>query len=291
MAAVLSANLDRYQSNGWIAGNNIWKPGNLQEGQDYTQTITIDETSFPARTTMEWNWPYDSSRPLTYENFPVRSYPNLIYGQPPWGSGLSSTTDLPRRIGDIQDFKIQYDLSVTGNPLLHNVAFSMWVQDDPISGPTGLKDEVMIWVHSGSFTPAGTVIGGYQDENGPARIWNRPDFGGTAPDAPRWEYTALEYNDDELTGVIDVADILRHLEGRGILDPTDWVMDIEIGAEVIAGRGSLTVNQLSVGPGQQPVPVAAPADRPSLDQPPLDQLSVDLVGAPAAEPDALNWAA
>ncbi|MCW2244258.1 GH12 family glycosyl hydrolase domain-containing protein [Azospirillum canadense] len=188
---------------------------------------------------MSWSWPYDSSKPLTYNNFPVKSYPTLIVGKSPWENTPSTSQNFPAKVSGIDDFKVSYSFGLVGNQNLYNVAFSFWVGPDPSSGTQGVADEIMVWVHTGFFTPDGSVIGSFKDSNGTAQITN------SSSEKRGWEYTAYQYSKDALSGTIDVGAILKDLTARGIVDKNQYLLDMEVGSEVAAGRGGLTVNSLS----------------------------------------------
>ncbi len=255
----LSGNAERFDANAWTASTNVWNPGRYQNGKDFTQTISAQSSDFPNGTQITWNWPYDSSRPLNYVNYPVRAYPELIYGTDPWSNEPSSTVNLPAKISDIKNLDVSYDFGITGDKNLYNVAFSLWITDDPAKGLQGVTDEVMVWVHTGYFSPAGQEVATIQDKNGPATLWNKKDFSGGVEGNPvDWEYTVMQYDKDFLSGTIDLDTLLKNLADRGILDPNDWLLGVQVGAEVTAGRGSLDVKKLAVDfMGPPPAPSAA----------------------------------
>ena len=254
----LSGNAEQFNANGWTASTNVWNPGRYQNGEDFTQTISAQSGDFPNNTKITWNWPYDSNRPLNYANFPVRAYPELIYGADPWSKGPSSTVDLPAKISDVKNLDISYDFGITGDKNLYNVAFSLWISDDPAKGLQGVTDEVMVWVHTGYFSPAGQEVAKIQDKNGPATLWTKKDFSGGVEGNPvDWEYTVMQYNKDLLAGTIDLDALLKNLADRGIVDRNDWILGVQVGAEVTAGRGSLDVKKLAVDfVGPPPAPSA-----------------------------------
>ncbi|MBP2296482.1 GH12 family glycosyl hydrolase domain-containing protein [Azospirillum rugosum] len=275
----LSGNYDRFAANSWAVNANVWNPGRYQNGRDFTQTITIPDatipnttipgattqaTAFPSGTTLSWNWPYDSGRALTYNNYPVRAYPELTYGASPWGNAPSTTVNLPARIGDVGNLDIGYNFGIAGDPRLYNVAFSLWISDDPSKGLAGVTDEVMVWVHSGYFSPAGQQVAKLTDQTGPATLWNKKVFSGGVDTNPvDWEYTVVKYDQDQLAGTFDVDALMKTLVDRGIVAKDDWLLGVQVGSEVTAGVGSLSIANLAVnfmGPPPPPtVPTGAPA--------------------------------
>ncbi|QCO06714.1 GH12 family glycosyl hydrolase domain-containing protein [Azospirillum argentinense] len=166
MTTTLKGSADRLEVGGWAASSNVWNPGGYRNGKDFTQSIAIDEATFPNGTVISWSWPYDSRRALTYENYPVRAYPELTHGVNPWNGAPSTSMDLPARIADLPDFDVTYKVGLTGATNLYNVAVSLWIGDDPKKGIEGVTDEVMVWLHSGVFTPAGEPIAKLTDARG-----------------------------------------------------------------------------------------------------------------------------
>ena len=264
MTTTLTGNADRLQTGGWAASSNVWNPGGYRNGKDFKQAIAINEATFPNGTVMSWSWPYDSRRALTYDNYPVRAYPELTHGVNPWNGASSTSVKLPARIADLPNFDLNYKVGLTGAKNLYNVAVSLWIGDDPAKGIKGVTDEVMVWLHSGYFTPAGEPVATLKDAQGSATLWNKPDFSGGVDGNPiDWEYTVLQYGNDRLAGTLDLDGLLDELQNRGIVDEKDWVLGIQFGAEVAAGAGSMTVEQLGVNFTAPPVPAPVPATAPA----------------------------
>ncbi|AIB16326.1 hypothetical protein ABAZ39_31220 (plasmid) [Azospirillum argentinense] len=264
MTTTLKGSADRLEVGGWAASSNVWNPGGYRNGKDFTQSIAIDEATFPNGTVISWSWPYDSRRTLTYENYPVRAYPELTHGVNPWNGTPSTSMDLPARIADLPNFDVTYKVGLTGATNLYNVAVSLWIGDDPKKGIEGVTDEVMVWLHSGFFTPAGEPIAKLTDAQGDATLWNKPVFSGGVDGNPiDWEYTVLQYGDDRLAGTLDLDGLLDELQTRGIVSKTDWILGFQFGAEVAAGAGSMTIEQLSVDFTASPSPVLTPTPAPA----------------------------
>lgn len=260
----LSGNDDRFAANGWLASSNVWNPGRYRNGREFTQTITTKDATFPSGTSISWNWPYDSRKALAYDNYPVRAYPELTYGTSPWGDAPSTTVNLPARIGDVRNLDIGYNFGIAGDPRLYNVAFSLWISDDPSKGLAGVTDEVMVWVHSGYFTPAGEQVATLTDKTGTATLWNKKDFSGGVDGNPvSWEYTSVKYDQDQLAGTFDVDGLMKTLVDRGIVGKDDWLLGVQVGAEVTAGAGSLNIANLAVNFAGPPPPPAVTVGTPT----------------------------
>ena len=55
--ATLNGNDQQYTSGDWWARNNVWGRGSLVNGSDFTQSVTLDTSTFPNGTVLQWNWP------------------------------------------------------------------------------------------------------------------------------------------------------------------------------------------------------------------------------------------
>jgi Ca2+-binding RTX toxin-like protein len=100
----------------------------------------------------------------------------------------------------------------------------------------------MIWLHEGGFAPAGTLISTYTDQSFSGPVYYLPNMGSN----PSWKYTAFVATGDSLNGKVDIAGMIKYLVNLGYISPNEYVADIEFGAEVAAGTGSLTVNSMNL---------------------------------------------
>ena len=228
-------------SNGWRAANNAWNVGNLVYGQDYSVTTTYNPDNIVDGTTFNWQFP-TATGPLT-----VKAYPEVFFGASPKWGGTNPTDPnqvFPIAVSNLQSLTANYNLSLSGYTQGNNVAYEMWLTSAPNGGNTTITNEIMIWVHKGEFNPPGTVVGTYHDPHFTGTIYNQPHTGDGITAPTQWNYTAIVANSDDLTGTVDLAAILRDLEKRGIVTGSPYLADVELGAEVVEGQGSLTVNNL-----------------------------------------------
>ena len=112
---VLTSNWAEYFSGPWIAYNNVWGAGGLVNGVDFTQTITIDEATFPDGTVLSWSWP------SAYKYY---AYPEIIYGSAP---GLINP-DGPQsaQTADFTSLSTSYSITLSGNTNNYDVIFDLW---------------------------------------------------------------------------------------------------------------------------------------------------------------------
>ncbi len=228
----LSKDYEFYRSGVYTIINNVWNKGARVNGVDYTQSVTFDTANVTSGVRFDWNWPTTNN---------VLAYPEIVAGHKPWGD--ASDQSMTSRVDQLKNFTVDYDLSIGGATADYNVAFEFWLQTRPAGSANDITTEVMVWVHNGRLVAPGDTgidyrLGGYS-----ASVSKSDDFG-TLPDGTKWDYIALAADRDTLKGTIDFKDVLAFLERKGFISPTDYITGFELGAEVIGGTGSLTINSL-----------------------------------------------
>lgn len=214
------------------AVNNPWGKGGLVNGQDYTQSITVETTTFPDDTLLTWDWGdrFNSS---------IYAYPEVIFGYKAWDPG-EGTLAYSSRVGALKSLEAKFDLGISGKTQNFNVAIETWLTDVRGGGSDAITTEVMIWLHNGSLTPAGEKVGRFVSPTYKADIYVQDNMGG----GDGWRYIALAPDSDYLAGTIDIRAVLHALRKLGFVDVNDWVSGFELGAEVAGGNGSLKIDSL-----------------------------------------------
>ena len=222
-----------------VAVNNTWNRRELENGVDYVQTIELGEA-----VVMRWDWPDAPAG--------VRAFPELYAGRKPWG-GPAGGDDLPAPLADARELAVRYDAAPSGAPGGFRVAFDLWVSADPAGGPAAITHEIMVHLTSAAAPPAGAPVG--RLELGPFSgvLWRREDMGRGG-----WTYLALVPDDAPLAGRLELAPLLDALA----LPPEAWLMTVELGAEVVAGAGALTLRDFAVVPAATEARVGIPAPVP-----------------------------
>jgi serralysin len=225
-----------WTANGWYVLNNVWNPGTLVYNTDYVIDSAYSVSDMTAKTTFNWSFP------VVTEPYPtIRAYPEVIFGPAPM-SGGHKASDIagvfPVQVSTLQQLTADYDVSYKGNTSGFNVSFDIWLTDTPNGGADTVTSEVMVWVHKGGFDPIGEVVGTYSNGSVTGKIY--------ASKAGDWTYTAVVLDADTPKGQIDIASILKTLEGLKLVSSADYVASVELGAEVVSGAGSLTINNLDL---------------------------------------------
>ncbi|RYD68186.1 MAG: hypothetical protein EOP58_01280 [Sphingomonadales bacterium] len=219
-----------YNAHGWYVLNGLWNLGDATE-RSAIRTV-FDPNDVTAGVVFNWNLPHSTSAPI------IRGYPEVQFGVNPHGSYAGNPTDnyrvFPIRVSDIVSLTADFDVSYSGNLAGFNVAYDIWFTNAPNGNASAISNEIMVWLHEGDFAPFGDVIGTYTHDGLTATIYHA----GT--------YTAFVFDGDVTKGVLDIADLIGTLRDMGIIDESEYLASVELGAEVVSGIGSLTVNNLDL---------------------------------------------
>jgi serralysin len=219
--------------NGWTVFNNVWNPGSLKEGVDYTINSSYNRGDMTGGTSFSWSFPYVTDASPT-----IRAYPEVMFGVPPKGNYAGNPSDkantFPIPLDKLHGLTASHDLSIGGTTSGFNVAYDVWLTSKPNGDRSTITHEIMIWVHKGEVQPFGTLVGTYTDGAATAKIYHT----GT--------YTAVVFDTDKLSGTVDIAGIIAKLQGLGIVTGTQYVAAVELGAEVVSGVGNYTINNLDL---------------------------------------------
>lgn len=222
-----------YNANGWYVLNNAWGAAGLKAGTDYTVTSVFNKADMTSGVTFTW------SAPSTTALAPaVIAYPDLSFGVPPNGAYASDPTDkaavFPVKVSDLVSATMNYDVAFSGNTAGFNVAYDIWFTNKPNGNASAVSNEVMVWLHTGTSQPFGSLVGTYQDGDFSAKIYHQ----GT--------YTAIVADHDTPAGTLDLTNIIAKLEDMGIMHGSEYLAAVDLGAEVTGGTGQLTVNNLDL---------------------------------------------
>ncbi|MDX3901228.1 MAG: carbohydrate-binding domain-containing protein [Sphingobium sp.] len=218
-------------NNGWIVFNNTWGSSDFTYGKDYRMTATYDLENMALGTTFTWD--YGAAR---YDYTKVLGYPSVMFGYDTFGNAGyvgDRSQSLPVKISNLDALTTKFDVDWGGDKAGYDVSYDIWLTNKPNGIWSDITNEVMIWLHKGDMGIWGSQVGTYTDGNYSAKIYHT----GT--------YTALVPDKDYKAGDIDVADVLKKLVSLGIVSTSEYVNQIDLGAEPWKGSGSLSINSLS----------------------------------------------
>lgn len=246
------------RSGPWRILVNDWNAGGMRFGEDYTMSAFAPEGGI-AGARFEWDFP------AAPDWWMPRAYPEAIFGAKPWDGPASTDPLLPLPVDEAfvdLSFALNWGAPPGQPEGGFNVAVSLWLSDDPEAGRAGIREEVMIWLGSGDFTPAGAVAGRGSDPVGDYAIWTNADHGDASGGVDfGWRYNAVVYDEAQRDGRIGLAALLADLEARELIASDLFVMSVEVGAEVATGAGWLEVERFDVTPSGPGCHVPLPPDR------------------------------
>ncbi len=206
------------------------------EGEDYAATITVDKTSFPARSTIDWHVPQE---PLDLTG--VYGYLQLSYGNY-HGSRVPEPVE-PAQVSAIDRLDVSLSFSYSGDTRF-NLLNELFLLSDPTDVDSVLF-EVGVFARASSemnaYFNGGQQIGTYVDEQG--REWraayrNSPVGG--------YYVMLIPANGEDVEGEFNWAGVFDFLVNEDVLDGTEWFTGIAVGVEPIAGAGQVQIDAFAV---------------------------------------------
>lgn len=235
-----------FTANGWTIVNNVWNPGSLVYGTDYSVSTTYTAADLTKQTTFNWSFPI-----VIDPNPTIRAYQEIAYGLNPYASTSSSPANpFAIQLSSLSSLSVKYDVEYHGNLAGFDVAFDLWLTSRPNGNASTITNEVMIWLHKGGLVPFGSQVGTYSDGVISAKIYYQA---GTRP------YIAVVLDTDSTAGDINVASILAKLVSLNLVSTSEYLASLEFGAEVGSGAGALTIHGLELSVAQTAAAAAAPA--------------------------------
>ena len=225
--SLLTSDWATYGSGPWWVENNVWGNGSLINGVDYTQSITINNSTFPNGTLLSWSWPSTPGPSGVY------AFPEIIYGSTPYvtNSAVPST-----QVANFANLSTSYSITLSGNTNNYDTIFDLWLTSKPNGGPSTIQYEIIINAHmdwAPSYAPAFTI------NDSTLHNANVYLFTGS------WTRIDVMPQSDILSGTINISDIIKNLIWDGVITGQEYLSGAEFGAEPATGSGSLLVNNLS----------------------------------------------
>jgi len=222
----------------YMTENNAW---NASGASGYRQCVqVVDAGAGKVNATLDWNWPVAPTG--------VRAYPELIYGQKPWYA--STTSALPRVVDTLQTLRVETAFTASRDAGANgNFAFDIWLASSN-QRPAGsdhlpITHELMIWLDAyGGMVPAGSIvatvtIGGI--------TWDLYRLDATTWTPEPWVYLAyLPRTKVSSPLSLDVRAFLSHLKQRGDITGQEWLTSVELGNEIVSGKGQTLLTGYAV---------------------------------------------
>ncbi len=239
MATVLSGNYatDTPASGPYTADNSTWNVGNLVNGRDFTETITLDNPNTPnINTTFSWNFPNIPASSNVY------SFPAIHYGD--YYSDTPATHITPEQVNNLKTLTVSSNISLSGQTDQYDAIYDGFLTTTPNGGPGSFTNEFEIYLHTPTTTKG--WIGGlpqhtFTDSQGIE--WIIAGGGGSAGQ----QIAFAPANFQDLTNTtIDLKALLQAAAADGVISGNDYFDGLAFGNEPRLGTGSMTVHSFQV---------------------------------------------
>ena len=231
---VITPNNPQYSTDGpWSAWAGAWGAGSLVYDVDYTQSITLDGSTFPNGTLISWSWP------MTPAPDGVYSYPCIVYGSTP---ELINPAVQSTQVANFANLSTSYSITLSGDQSDFDTIFDMWLTPQPNGAKSNYELEIVPqseWNHPASALAY--ILNDSTLQN--ASVYVVPGFTDGIGDF--WTNISILPSSNVLAGTISISDILKSLIWHGVITGQEYLSGIEFGPEPGAGSGSLLVNNLS----------------------------------------------
>ncbi|MGV7222745.1 MAG: GH12 family glycosyl hydrolase domain-containing protein [Nitrospinales bacterium] len=210
--------------------NNIWNSENVKSFQ---QCVFMSDGENNITAGWAWNWPGI--------RFGVVAYPNILYGKNPW---LPSTSaELPIRIDKVGCLKTEFDVVQMGSGK-NNLSFDLWITNSPSSDPSTISHEIMIWLTSDGFWPAGSGVDTLIIDGNEIELWKKDNHNPLGD--YEWTFLALVYQSDFTEGSINIHEILEYLVKKEYIESDAYLSGIQFGNEIVSGYGKSYINNFEI---------------------------------------------
>jgi hypothetical protein len=214
--------------------NNPWNK-NASSGPYHQKVFLKNDNGKPV---FGWIWKWRDSTN-------VATYPEVLVGHSPWQGEIAPNSGFPFPVGR-KRLVVDYDVTMDASGA-YNLAFEFWT----VSALPVVKDrithEVMIWIASDHMSPAGSRIAMATIDGKEFAIYHNPHHGDASGGASnKWGIVSLVAVDPQLKGPLDLGAVISYLQNLGLLSPSEFVVDLELGNEVMRGSGTTVVRNYDV---------------------------------------------
>ena len=219
---------------GYVLSNNIWNKGATTG--PFTESIYRDVQDGIPVFGWEWQWPSSSN---------VVSYPEVIYGDKPWGPDLNLVPGFPFLVGS-RNITARFDITLEARGF-YNMAFELWVVSGLPETKEKITHEIMIWNYNHFGDPAGTRRGTIDVAGVTYDVFVRESqVDASGQNANTWTYIAFAARTPVLKGPLPIGKFLDYLVGAGMLTTSGYVTSVELGNEIMEGTGKVQVKGYSI---------------------------------------------
>src|ERR1700733_3424996 len=209
---ILTADWSEYTSGPWWAVDNVWGNAGLLNGVDYTQTITINDSTFPDDTVLSWSWP------SAYHYY---GFPEIIYGSTPYQTNpdVQST-----QLANFANLSTSYSITLSGSTNNYDVIFDMWFMSlqngysKENGGPNTIEYELCVVPYAPpnwAGASASNLVYRLTDSTlTNAGVYETPGY---TDGADSWTNITVMLPGNMLSGTLSISDIIKSLIWNGVI--------------------------------------------------------------------------
>jgi hypothetical protein len=220
--------------------NDQWGANKAKSG--FEQCLLSREGASGIEYGWSWHWPgFDET---------VFAYPSITFGWKPWTGGLATDPRFPLRVADVKRLELHYEVETQAEGV-YNLAPEIWfTKTKPAAGaagdPSSITREVMLWMDfGGGATPAGSVVGHPVLGGVRYEFWKEENIG---KEANGVGWTLLTFKSPAIArkASLPLHELLQHLVETSLLPPDEFVASVELGNEIMGGRGTTWIKRLEL---------------------------------------------
>lgn len=248
--------IDYYQDGDYMVYVNNWGAEKLKLAKsEYSQKVEIKPATFPNKTLITWEYP---DKPSGNGSI-VYGFPSIAWGKTTLALTGYNTQNSIGKVGDVSEFKMAYDITLTGDPKYNNLMHDLWLWDDKTGNIAAEilfsvkpSDHMLYWAdpknyfgqkpgsHSFQFTQNGVTYNMLVATSDTA-----DSLVNIIPGAKNILIIPID-GSQNTSGTVDWMQVFKILLDAKDIDPNWLIKGVETGVEVQAGKGSMLVNAYSV---------------------------------------------
>ena len=228
--------------------NNVW---NKQAAHNHSSSQCLISRIVEGKTQFGWSWDWPQGNPVIY------AYPQIKVGASPWQPEPNFNKTFPVKIASLTSLSLSCDLAILSNGN-YNIASSMWITKTAVTGaqaqPASIAAEIMVWTFATQhhFSPGGQKTDEFTLGEQTWEVWldkNWQDASGA--NANKWIYIAFKAKTNTLSHNIDMLGLLHYALAKQFIESDYYVADVELGNELMGGKGLVWINSFNVSLQQQ----------------------------------------
>ena len=219
----------------YLIQNDTWNVQAAKTG--WTQSIFCDTLTGM----LGWKWDFSKEND-TINSTVVKTYPEVIFGKKPYIGFQSTTTKLPERITNVAcSLKYDYVIEATGK---YNLSTDITFSDSINPIEKNIRAKMMVWFAHQNYPfyeskkQTQATIDGF-------KFTVYVDTTNIGPEG-KWIAISLMANNFPSNGTLHLKEYINYFLSTGVLKKEWYLSSIEIGNEIVSGKGKMTFNTFEV---------------------------------------------